>query len=122
MPVFLKKEHRIVALTKLMLLALKFVSLIQHKVRKQLQKTGQYLKELFPGNPGRKTNQPTTEMLLKAFNDISMVIMPTQDTFVLKMAKLKQIQLKILELLNISPDIYLGLERISFFNSDFIET
>lgn len=122
MPVFLKKEHRIVTLTKLMLLALKFVSLIQHKARKELQQTEQYLKELFPGNPGRKTNQPTTEMLLKAFNDISMVIIPTGESFVVKLAKLKQIQLKILELLKIPPEVYLGLERISFFNTDFIET
>ena len=121
-PVFLKKDHRVVALTKLLLLALKFVSLIQHQVRGVLKQTGQYVKELFPGNPGRKTNQPTTEMLLRAFKDISIVILPIEDTFTVKLVKLKPIQLKILNWLDIPPDVFLSLERISFFNVNFIET
>ncbi len=51
MPVFLKKDHRIVALTKLLLFALMFVSTTQNQIRKQLEHTGQYLKEPFPVNP-----------------------------------------------------------------------
>ena len=122
MPVFLKKDHRIVALTKLLLFALKFVSTTQDQIRKQLQHTGQYLKELFPGNPGRKTDKPTTEMILAAFKDISLVILPVHHTFQVKVAKLKPIQLKILELLGFNQQLYLDLERISFFNQNFIET
>ena len=122
MPIFLKKENRIVALTKLLLMALKFVSITQQQVRTKLQNKKQYLKELFPGNPGRKTNQPTTEMLLAAFNDISLVIFPKQQDFVVKLVKLKPIQLKILELLGFEPKLYRQLEHISFFNKNFIET
>lgn len=122
MPVFLKKDHRIVALTKLLLFALKFVSTTQNQIRKQLQHTGQYLKELFPGNPGRKTDKPTTEMILAAFKDISLVILPVHNTFQVKLAKLKPIQLKILELLGFNQELYSDLERISIFNQNFIET
>lgn len=122
MPVFLKKDSRIVALTRLLLFALKFVSTTQQQVRKELQSTGQYLKELFPGNPGRKTNKPTTEMILSAFKDISLVILPVNDSFQVKVAKLKPVQLKILELLGFHPSLYQELERIPFFNKNFIET
>jgi len=122
MPVFLKKDSRIVALTKLLLFALKFVSTTQQQVRKQIEGTGKYLKELFPGNPGRKTDRPTTEMILAAFKDISLVILPVEDSFQVKLAKLKPIQLKILQLLDFHQSLYLDLERISFFNKNFIET
>ena len=122
MPVFLKKDTRIVALTKLLLFALKFVSTTQHQVRKTLKNTGQYLKELFPGNPGRKTEKPTTEMILAAFKDISLVGLPVEDSFQVKLAKMKPIQLKILELLGFQPSLYHDLERISFFKKNFIET
>ena len=122
MPVFLKKDSRIVALTRLLLFALKFVSTTQQQIRKELLSTGQYLKELFPGNPGRKTNKPTTEMILSAFKDISLVILPVKDAFQVKVVKLKPIQLKILELLGFHPMLYQDLERISFFKKNFIET
>ena len=122
MPVFLKKDSRIVALTKLLLFALKFVSTTQQQIRKQIQGTGKYLKELFPGNPGRKTDKPTTEMILAAFKDISLVILPAEDSFQVKLAKMKPIQLKILELLGFQPTLYQELERISFFKKNFIET
>jgi len=122
MPIFLKKPARVEALTKLLLLALKFVSLIQYQVRTELKQSGQYLKELFPGNPGRKTAQPTAEMLLRAFRDISLVILPVNDTFSVQVEKLKPVQLKILSFLKIPPEVYFDLKRISFFNQNFIET
>ncbi|MEM6698376.1 MAG: hypothetical protein AAF599_08270, partial [Bacteroidota bacterium] len=40
-------------LTRLLLLALKYVSVIQHRVRSELKATKQKIKELIPGNPGQ---------------------------------------------------------------------
>ena len=76
MPVYLNKANRIniKALIRLLLIALKYVSLIQMQVRQKLENTKQTLKELYPGNPGRKTDKPTTKMLLKAFEYITLVI------------------------------------------------
>ena len=74
MPVYLNKPNRIKALIRLLLIALKYVSLIQMQVRQKLENTKQTLKELYPGNPGRKTDKPTTKMLLKAFEYITLVI------------------------------------------------
>lgn len=122
MPVFLKKPNRVKALIRLLLLALKFVSLIQHQARRELNATGQYIKELYPGNPGRKTDQPTTKMLLEAFQNITLVVLPMQGQSIIKITDLKPIQLQILELLKIPPDIYLSLEQIPFSQFDLGET
>lgn len=122
MPVYLQKPHRIKALIRLLLLALKFVSLFEYQIREELKSTKQNLKELYPGNPGRATNQPTTNLLLRAFREITLVIMPIEDKIIVKLTKLKPIQLKILELLKMSPEIYLGFNKLSFSYFDFSET
>lgn len=116
-PVFLKKDHRINALVRLSLLALKFVSTIQYQVRQELKDTGQKVKELYPGNPGRATARPTTKMILEAFNNIHLVIMPFQNQIIIKLSELKPIQLQLLKFLKINPTIYSGIEQ--FFFSEF---
>lgn len=122
MPVYLHKPHRIKALIRLLLVGLKFVSLFEHQVREELKNTKQNIKELYPGNPGRSTKQPTTKLLLRAFREITLVIIPIEDKIVVKLTQLKPIQLKILKLLNIDPEIYLGLNKLSFSYFDFSET
>lgn len=122
MPVFLKKPNRIKALIQLLLLALKYVSLLQFQVRKQLNTTKQTIKELYPGNPGRATNKPTTNMLLRAFRNITLVIVPMENKTFVKISDLKPIQLKILELLKIPPETYLSFNELVFSYYDFSET
>lgn len=122
MPIFLKKPNRVKALIRLLLLALKFVSLIQHQARKELKATGQYIKELYPGNPGRKTTRPTTKMLLEAFQNITLVVVPMENQIFIKISDLKPVQLQILKLLKIPPEIYRNLEQIPFSRFDLGET
>lgn len=122
MPVFLQKPNRIKALIRLLLLALKYVSLIEMQVRTKLADAQQELKELYPGNPGRATNKPTTKMLLKAFEYLTLVIMPIGDQMIIKLTDLKPIQLKILDLLQLNPNTYLKLEQIVFLPHNLSET
>jgi len=122
MPVFLQKAHRIKALIRLLLLALKFVSLIEYQVRKELKATKQKVKELYPGNPGRATDKPTTGLILSAFKNIHLNIVSVENKIYVKVSELKPIQLKLLELLNIPPEIYIGMEQLSFSHLDFSET
>lgn len=106
MPVYLHKPNRIKALIRLLLLVLKYVSLIQYQARTELKATEQSIKELYTGNPGRATDKPTTRMLLKAFDNITLVLMPIGDKVIVKISDLKPVQLKILNLLKLSPEIY----------------
>lgn len=111
-PIFLHKENRIKALVRLLIVALKFSTLIQHQVRTELQKTGQYVNELYPGNPGRKTNQPTTNLILDAFKGFSLVTieLPDGKPFC-KITKLSPIQIKLLQLLGLKPEVFYKIEQ-----------
>jgi transposase len=122
MPVYLQKPNRIKALIRLLLLALKYVSLMEMQVRTKLAESKQELKELYPGNPGRATNKPTTKMLLKAFEYLTLVIIPVGDQMIVKLTDLKPIQRKILDLLNMEHNIYLKLEQIVFLPDNLSET
>lgn len=122
MPVFLQKPNRIKALIRLLLLALKFVSLTQYKVRQELKNTKQNIKELYPGNPSRATDKPTTNMILKAFKNISLSIVSVENKIYVKISDLKPVQAQILKLLNLDPEIYLGINKLSFSYFDFSET
>ena len=122
MPVYLGKPNRIKALIRLLLLALKYVSLIQHQVRSELKTTKQSLKELYPGNPGRATDKPTTNMILSAFKNIHLTIVSIEDKIYVKIEDLKPIQQKILDLLKIPPETYLGMNQLFFSHLDFSET
>lgn len=121
MPLFLHKPHRIKALIRLLLLALKAATLIQYKVRERLKDTGQQLKELYPGNPGRATDKPTTNLLLKAFEYINLVILKVDDKIVAQITGLKSMQLKILELLEVPPEKYTDINKFFFSHYDLHE-
>ena len=120
-PVFLKKPERVKALIKILLLALKFSSLIQFQVRKKLQTTKQKIKELYPGNPGRTTDKPTTNLLLRAFEDITLVRLEIGNKIIMQLSDLKPIHLKILKFLKIPPESYLNLNNLSFSHFDLGE-
>ena len=122
MPVYLKKDHRVKALIRLLLLALKFVSVIEYQVRQELEKSGQKIKELYAGNPGRATDKPTSKMILEAFKNITLVIMPVQNQVIIKISELKPIQQQLLQLLKINPNLYSKLEQVSFSEFDLGET
>ncbi len=107
MPIFMSKQSRIQGLIRLLLLVLKFVVIIQYKVRKALKATQAFLTGLVPGNPGRKVDQPTTTLLLRAFRPIKLFIFqlpPGSKQY--QIDPLNNIQLKILELLKFDPKIY----------------
>ena len=120
-PVYLQKPERIKALIRLLLLALKFSSLIQFQVRNVLKTTKQKIKELYPGNPGRLTDKPTTNLLLRAFENINLVCLKIENKLVVQVSDLKPKQLKILKFLKIPPDSYLNLNNLPFSNFDLGE-
>src|SRR5439155_13495414 len=71
-PLFLHDEQRVVALICLLSIALRVLVLMQFVVRRNLQQRSATLKGIYPGQPGRSTAQPTTEMLLLAFRGVTL--------------------------------------------------
>ena len=71
-PLFLHNAQRVVALICLLSIALRVLVLIQFVVRRNLQQADAPLKGIYPGQPGRATAQPTTEMMLWAFRGVTL--------------------------------------------------
>ena len=121
-PIFLQKQTRIKALIQLLLVALKFSCLIQHEARTNLKNTGQSINELYPGNPKRATREPTTNLMLSAMKNITLVIYFVNNQSFAKVTNLKPIHEKILKLLNLNLDVYLNLEQILLSSGNLTET
>jgi transposase len=86
------------------------LTLIEFVVERQLKQQGETLHGLFPGNPKRATARPTTERILKAFKPITLTIMKVSDQEYGHVTPLDALQQKILQLLELPPDIYASLE------------
>jgi transposase len=79
-PLYVQREDHAKGMVRLLSLALRVLTLVEHVVRGALQAAGETLRGLYAGNPKRETARPTTERLLKAFRGItlSVVCLPDQ--------------------------------------------
>ena len=103
LPIFLRNEQRIEGLMFLLSLALRILTLVEFRVRRQLQLQNQSLDGLYPGNPKRKTCRPSTELLLQAFHGINLYRLPDGS---FHFTPLNPLQHKILALLHLPDTLY----------------
>jgi transposase len=126
LPVFLQKDNRIIGLVNILLLALKVCSVLEYKVAKSLQDQKKKLHGVYEGNPKRETDRPSVKRILTAFKSISFsLIFENNDFQFVLMTKLKPVQKKILQLLELDTEIYTGLNskiQMFFSNKNIIET
>lgn len=121
-PIYLQKDNRIIALARVVLLALKFSSVMEYKVRQKLEEKGEDVKELYKGNKSRATAKPTIKMLLESFQKITLTIINIDNQRVVKLSNFKPIQKKILDLMGLNIEVYTRLEQIFFVNEKINET
>jgi len=108
-PLFLQYDHRGVALVCLLSIALRVLVLIQFVVRRNLQHAGATLKGIYPGQPGRSTAQPTTEMMLWALRGVTLSRITIDGRLIYHLTPLKTVQKRILALMEVSLESYGGL-------------
>lgn len=106
MPLFLRDEQRIRGLLVLLGIALRFVTLTEFCMRRDLAAAGETLKGLYDGNPARATAQPTTERLLKAFHNITLYRYQTASEVWFEITPLSALQRRILRGLGLPESIY----------------
>ena len=125
-PLYLQKDNRIKALVRLSLLALKFVSTIEHQVRRELAKQEKEeekkIKNLYHANPQKATDKPTTKMILEAFPNITLVIMPLKEQTIVKITQLNKTQNRLLKLLKNDLNLYDDLSQFFFSKFNLAET
>lgn len=105
LPIYLKKESRIKGLIRLLSLAMRFYALIQYQARTKLAKSKNEIKGIYPGNKNRKTANPTSPMILRAFRGIAVVWIKSKDGEKVQMTELCPNQKKILGLVA-NQDLY----------------
>lgn len=112
-PLYLTSEARVTGLIRLLMLALRVLTLLEFRVRRQLHNTGSGVSGLYPGQPGRLTTRPTAELLLRAFTGVTLTRIRDGDRERWHLTPLSPLQTRILELVGFLPDIYRRLEQHS---------
>ena len=108
-PLYVQREDHVCGMVRLLSLALRALTLVEHIVRKELKSAGETLSGLYAGNPKRQTARPTTERLLKAFGNIYLSVVQLPNQAIRHVTPLSALQKRILILLGIEPAIYEGL-------------
>jgi transposase len=108
-PMYVQREDHVCGMVRLLSLALRALTLVEHVVRKELKSAGETLSGLYAGNPKRQTARPTTERLLKAFGSIYLNVVQLPNQAIRHVTPLSALQKRILVLLGIEPAIYEGL-------------
>lgn len=108
-PLFLHDEQRVVALICLLSIALRVLVLLQFVVRRNLQQAAATLKGIYPGQPGRSTAQPTTEMMLLALRGVTLSRLRINGKLLYHLTPLNTVQRRILAFMEVPLDSYDGL-------------
>ncbi|WP_439099715.1 IS1634 family transposase [Desulforhopalus vacuolatus] len=112
-PVFVKRNDQVEGLTNLLSIALRALTLIEFVVRRGLQQNSEKLTGLHAENPKKETDSPTAERILKAYSQITLTIIELAGQIFHHVTPLSPLQVRMLELLGLGPEIYSGLESNS---------
>jgi transposase len=112
-PLFVKRDDQVVGLIHLLTIAIRLLTLMEFVVRRALKREQASLVGLHKENPKKATATPTTERLLQAFSNITLTIIQLPDRVMRYVTPLTPLQVRILELLSLSPDIYRSLAENS---------
>jgi len=108
-PLFVKRDDQVVGLTNLLSLAVRFLTLIEFVVRRKLKQNQEKLVGLIENNPKKGIDNPTTERLLKMFDNMTLTIIRLPGQTIRHLPALSPVQIRILELLGLSADVYTRL-------------
>ena len=108
-PLFVRNDDQVVGITNLLSIAVRMLTLIEFVVRRKLQQNQEKLTGLIENNPNKGIDNPTTERLLKAFDQINLTIVHLPDRSLRHVTPLSVLQCRILDLLGLSPAIYTRL-------------
>jgi transposase len=108
-PLFVKNDDQVVGLTNLLSLAVRMLTLVEFVVRRKLKQNKEKLTGLIENNPKKSLDNPSTERLLKAFDEITLTSVCMPDRVIQHVTPLTTLQTRILELLGLSAAIYTQL-------------
>jgi len=110
-PLLLRSDQRICGLLRILVIALRVLTLLEFVARRQLAQQPTPLQGLYAGNPKRATQQPTAERLLQAFDDITWYQVADGQVTWEQVTPLSSLQRRILDLLGIPETVYTRLAQ-----------
>src|SRR6267143_2139893 len=111
-PMYVQRDDHATGLIRLLTIALRVLTLLEFVGRRQLALEEVKMAGLYAGNPKRETARPTAERLLEAFGEITLTVIALPQQTIRHMTPLSAIQLRILEILGFSAEVYTRLEAI----------
>jgi len=108
-PMYLQRDDHATGLIRLLTIGLRVLTLLEFVVRRRLAAEGSQLAGLYAGNPKRATARPTAELLLEAFQEITLTIFQEADQTRRHLTPLTELQQRILELLDFPLTTYTRL-------------
>ena len=105
-PMYLQSDRRATGLIHLLSICLRVLVLLEFQVRRRLAENNERLAGLYAGNPKRSTSRPTAEMLLEAFQNITLSKVVANRQRYRHLTPLSDLQKTILALLGMPTAIY----------------
>jgi transposase len=112
-PLYLCSNTRIKGLIRLLAIGLRVLCLVEFTVREALQAKAEKLDGIYAGNPKRATARPTTEMMLRTFTGVSLIVVSLNGTDWHSMTPLNAVQSRMVGLLGFPEAIYQGMSTSS---------
>jgi transposase len=113
-PLYVQRDDHAQGLLHLLTLGARVLALGDYQAKQALAKEKSELTGIYRGNPKRGTTRPTTERMLKAFEHINLLIMPSailaETQQVCFVTPLSAVQEHILTLLGLPTSLYTSLQ------------
>ena len=114
-PLYLDSDARVTGLIRLLTIGLRVLTLLEFGARRHLHAEGQQVAGLYPGNPKRATARPTTELMLRAFEGLTLSRLKVNGHVQVYLTPLSAVQQRLLEVLGLPATIY---ERLTHHCSE----
>jgi len=109
-PVYIHRDDHAEGLFHLLTIAARLLALGDYVAREALAKEKSELDGIYAGNPKRSTATPTTERMLKAFNNIELIQIVLAKERRFRISPLSAVQQRILNLLGLPLSLYTNLQ------------
>jgi transposase len=105
-PIYLRKEQRMAGLVWLLCLALRVLTLTEHRLRTALTERHEAIVGLNPASRSQTTTRPTTERVIAAFDNLTLTTIALEAGTHRHVTPLNATQRHILALLTLPTDLY----------------
>ena len=109
-PVYVQRDDHAQGLFHLLTIGARLFALGDYQARQALAAEKTELTGIYRGNPKRGTARPTTERMVKAFENIHLLIIPAETKTSYYLTQLSSVQERILALLGLPNSLYTDLQ------------